>query len=72
MYAKKIASMNKSTNQYPGFNHIAGNISAFLLCIDIFIILLKDDSIIQFVADNKEQFRHWLLENNVREVNRKA
>ena len=61
--------MNNLMRSYPGFDFQADKISAFLFCMDIFLLLLKkNSSVIQFVADDVEQFRDWLIENDIREV----
>ncbi len=53
---------------YPGFEHAASKLSAFILSIDVFIISLKDGSIANFVPKDAEDFREWLLIHKARDI----
>jgi len=53
---------------YPEFNHPATQLSAFSLCIDIFIISLKNSEIVKFKPDDIIHFKEWLDRFKVRNV----
>lgn len=60
--------MGIENNNYPGFNYEASELSAFLLSLDVFIIALKDGGTINFIPENIEDFRKWLLNLSVRDI----
>lgn len=61
----QIQDRNQS---FPGFDQPASNLSAFLFCLDTFIISLRGGSIVKFSTNNVLEFKRWLIENKVREV----
>ncbi len=61
--------MNTSSTSFPGFDHDAAELSAYIFSIDTFIISLKNEEIIKFVAPQPDDFRQWLEHHGVRNVN---
>ncbi len=57
-----------SNQSFPGFDQPASNLSAFLFCLDTFIISLRGGSIVKFSTNNVSEFKQWLIEHKVREV----
>ncbi|MDV3559506.1 hypothetical protein CMU69_08140 [Elizabethkingia anophelis] len=53
---------------YPNFDYPASHLSAFSLCIDIFIISLKNGEIVKFKPDDIANFKEWLDRFKVRDV----
>lgn len=60
--------MKKEPVFYPDFDHSASQLSAFSLCIDIFIISLKNGEIVKFKPDDISHFKEWLNRFNVRDI----
>lgn len=60
--------MDTDNKLYPGLQFPASELSAFAVCIDLFIISLKDGEIIRFTPDNVQVFNDWLISNGVRDV----
>jgi hypothetical protein len=54
------------TTNYPGFEHAASKLSAFVL--SMFIIALKNGGVANFVPKDVEDFRKWLLIHKVRDI----
>lgn len=57
-----------SSHHFKGFPYSAGELSAYIFCIDTFIISLKNEEVIRHVADDPEAFIAWLREHNIRDV----
>ncbi|MCT3639639.1 MULTISPECIES: hypothetical protein [Weeksellaceae] len=53
---------------YPDFTHPASQLSAFSLCIDVFIISLKNGEIVKFKPNDIAHFKEWLNRFKVRDV----
>lgn len=53
---------------YPKFDHPAAQLSAFSLCIDVFIISLKNGEIVKFKPNEIEHFKEWLERFKVRNI----
>lgn len=64
----KHRDMDKKQIFYPDFDHAAYQLSAFILCIDIVIISLKNGEIIRFKPVDIAKFGEWLKSNGVRDV----
>lgn len=57
------------TQEFPGFNHLAAELSAYIFSIDTFIISLKNEEIIKFVTPQPDDFKQWLDHHGIRNVN---
>ncbi|AZA92884.1 MAG: hypothetical protein J0H29_00075 [Sphingobacteriales bacterium] len=53
---------------YPEFEHPASQLSAFSLCIDVFIISLKNGEIVSFKPNEIAPFKEWLDRFKVRNI----
>ncbi|WP_028298572.1 hypothetical protein [Olivibacter sitiensis] len=53
---------------YPEFDYPASHLSAFSLCIDVFIISLKNGEIVRFKPNEIAHFKEWLRRFNVRDI----
>lgn len=53
---------------YPEFDHPATQLSAFSLCIDVFIISLKNGEIVHFKPNEIAHFKDWLDRFKVRDI----
>lgn len=53
---------------YPEFNYPASQLSAFSLCIDVFIISLKNGDIVKFKPNEIVHFKEWLNHFKVRDI----
>lgn len=53
---------------YPEFDHPASQLSAFSLCIDVFIISLKNGEIVKFKPNDIAHFKEWLNRFKVRDI----
>ncbi|MCA6441086.1 MULTISPECIES: hypothetical protein [unclassified Arcicella] len=53
---------------YPEFGYPVSHLSAFSLCIDTYIISLKNGKIVRFKPDETDHFREWLNCYNVRDI----
>ena len=51
-----------------GFPYQPSELSAFAVTYGIFVISLKNGSIIHYTPEDEGQFYNWLLNINVREV----
>lgn len=60
--------MEKEPVFYPDFDHPASQLSAFSLCIDMFIISLKNGEIVKFTPDDTAHFKEWLDRFKVRDI----
>jgi len=66
---KKRQKKTTEESRYEGFDHCAGELSAFAIVQGIFILSLKKtDNIVKHKPENVERFYHWLRENGVREI----
>jgi len=61
--------MDKEPVFYPDFDYPATQLSAFSLCIDTFIISLKNGEIVSFEPKEKAHFKEWLNRFKVRDIN---
>lgn len=64
--------MGTAKNTYPALQYPASDLSAFAVCIDMFIISLKNGEIIHFTPDNVQRFYDWLIDHSVRDVRNEA
>jgi hypothetical protein len=64
-----ITSKVTETN-YPGFNYKATDLSAYLFSIDTFIISLKNGRIVHFVVEDDNDFKIWLTQHGIRDINK--
>lgn len=53
---------------YPDFDHPASQLSAFSLCIHVFIISLKNGEIVRFKPNDIGHFKKWLYTFKVRDI----
>jgi len=53
---------------YSDFDHPASQLSAYTLCIDIFIISLKNGEIVRFKPVDIVHFEQWLKKHSVRDI----
>ena len=53
---------------YPEFEHPASHLSASSLCIDVFIISLKNGEIVRFKPNEIAHFKEWLNRFKVRDI----
>lgn len=60
--------MEKEPVFYPEFDHPVSQLSAFSLCIDVFIISLKNGEIVHFKPDKIAHFKEWLNRFKVRDI----
>lgn len=60
--------MGTAKKTYPALQYPASDLSAFAVCIDMFIISLKNGEIIHFTPDNIQEFYDWLIAHSVRDV----
>ena len=51
---------------YPEFDYPASHLSAFTLCIDVFIVSLKNGEIVRFKPHEIAHFKEWLNHFKVR------
>jgi len=56
------------SNNYPGFEVPASELSAFSSALDTFVISCKDQSLVTHVTTKPDEFREWLGRNGVRNV----
>lgn len=56
------------TNTFPGFPYQAEDLSAYALCLDIFVISLHSREVIRFSTPDTEAFHNWLRFHKVRDV----
>ena len=61
-----------SNQTFPGFEYSAEDLSAYLLCMDVFIISLMSTQIIHFTTPDVAAFREWLDRNGVRDITHEA
>jgi len=66
LFLQKLSTM---TEKFPGFTHEAAELSAYIFSIDTFIISLKNEEIIKFVAPYPDDFKQWLDHHGIRNVN---
>lgn len=60
--------MESKENFYPDFDLPASQLSAFSLCIDVFIISLINGEIVRFKPKEIAHFKEWLCRFNVRDI----
>ncbi len=60
--------MNSKEIFYPDFDYPASQLSVFSLCIDLFIISLKNGEIVRFKPTEIAHFKEWLNRNKVRDI----
>ena len=58
----------KQPSYYEGFEHNAGQLSAYLYNFGFFIISLKNGDIIRYYPEDVKAFAQWLKDNKVRNV----
>lgn len=56
-------------NHFEDFPHSAAELSAYIFSADTFIISLKNEQIIRHVTERPDDFKQWLEEHGVRNVN---
>ena len=60
--------MESKDNFYPDFDLPASQLSAFSLCIDVFIISLINGEIVRFKPKEIAHFKEWLNHFKVRDI----
>lgn len=60
--------MDTDNKNYPALQFASSELSAFAVCIDLFIISLKNGELIRFTPDNVQRFQDWLIAHGVRDV----
>lgn len=60
---------NRKSASYPGFDYHIELLSAYALCIDIFVISLKNGNIIRHSPYDVQGFNDWLCKHSVRDIN---
>lgn len=53
---------------FPGFEHTAESVSAYLFTVDTFILSLKNGKIVHYKAKDPDTFRAWLDTHHVRDI----
>lgn len=56
-------------NHFEGLEYAAEELSAYIFCIDTFVISLKNGEIIRYVAEDPDVFIGWLKQHNIRDIN---
>lgn len=64
--------MGATRNHYPSFHYPAYDLSAFAVCLDLFIITLKNGELIRYIPNDKQQFHEWLITNGVRDIRKQV
>lgn len=54
--------------KFEGFPYKAGELSAYIFSIDIFVISLKNKEVIRYTAKDPEAFKEWLTRYRIRDV----
>lgn len=60
--------MDTENNQYPEFEYMATELSAFSSSVGTFVISLKSGTIVHFTPKDTEDFKAWLLVHRVRDI----
>lgn len=60
--------MDTGNKTYPALNIPASELSAFAVCIDLFIISLKNGNLVHFTPDDGKSFYDWLVAHGIRDV----
>ncbi len=55
-------------DQYEGFEHAASELSAYTSSVGIFIISMKNGSIVHYTPKDEEAFALWLKDNKIRDI----
>ncbi|MFT3904350.1 MAG: hypothetical protein QM727_14340 [Niabella sp.] len=58
----------KDENTYQGFSYPCKSLVKFVNTLGIFTIMLKSGRIVHFQPDNIEDFRQWLIKNNIEDI----
>lgn len=63
-----------NNNTFPGFEHKADELSAYLVTLGIFVMSRKekDTGLVRFTPEDEGAFRKWLDSNNVRDITNEA
>lgn len=61
--------MIKQSIYYPDLKYPASQLSAYSLSRDLFVISLVTEEIIRFQPDDIQQFKLWLDEFEIRDIN---
>lgn len=64
----KNKNMDTGSKNYPALNIPDSELSAFTVCIDLFIISLKNGELIRFTPDDVGRFYDWLISHSVRDI----
>lgn len=65
-----IITSKATESNYPGFNYKVTDLSAYSFSIDTFIISLKNGGIVHFIAEDANDFKIWLSQYGVRDINK--
>lgn len=60
--------MEKEPVFYLNFEHPVSQLSAFSLCIDVFVISLKNGKIVRFKPQDIVHFEEWLRKYSIRDI----
>lgn len=60
--------MNTALSHYAGFDYPASKLCKFIAVEDLFTIILHDGDFVKFTASDPDEFKRWLLENNVADI----
>lgn len=59
--------MDKNVD-YHGFEYAATELSAYTSTIGVFIISMKNGSIVHFIPKDEDTFVQWLKDNKIRDI----
>lgn len=57
-----------NSHHYKDFPHSAEELSAYMFCIDTFVLSLKSEEVVRYVADDPPAFIAWLQQHGIRDV----
>lgn len=60
--------MNQKPLYYPDFDYPASQLSAYSLSMDLFVISLKTEEVIRFQPNDVKQFKQWLENFRIRDI----
>lgn len=67
LYTVNLFFMDSSVN-YQGFEHAASELSAYTSTVGVFIISMKNGSIVHYTPKDEEAFAQWLKDNKIRDI----
>ena len=60
--------MNAALSLFHGFDYPASKLCKFIAVGDLFTIILHDGDIVKYSAGDTDEFKRWLVENNVIDI----